>query len=146
MATDYPPSECTWYDTVQHDTIYNTTLSGHRSQYSYWRVENQSGLTHKCWVSPPNMGILSKCVSGAAEIFKISNFSLVFIGYVLHYCANHAISSTWFWVKPVWFWALQILIDIHEQELPDFRPRPFHIWYCIRSISVCHASQSITIL
>ena len=35
MATDYPPSERTWYDTVQHDTIYNTTLSGHRSQYSY---------------------------------------------------------------------------------------------------------------
>ena len=29
------PSERTWYDTVLHDTIYSSTLSGHRSQYSY---------------------------------------------------------------------------------------------------------------
>ena len=28
------------------------------------------------------MGILSKCVSGAAKNVKISNFSLMFIGYV----------------------------------------------------------------
>ena len=32
------------------------------------------------------MGILSKCVSGAAENVKISNFSLMFIGYVSFYC------------------------------------------------------------
>ena len=31
------------------------------------------------------MGILSKCVSGAAENVKISNFSLMFIGYVSFY-------------------------------------------------------------
>ena len=49
-------------------------LSQH-NKWKIWRVENQSGLTHKCWVSPPpNMGILLKCVSGAAENVKISNF------------------------------------------------------------------------
>ena len=32
------------------------------------------------------MGILSKCVSGAAENVKISNFSLMLIGYVSFYC------------------------------------------------------------
>ena len=32
------------------------------------------------------MGILSKCVSGAAENVKISNFSLMFIGYESFYC------------------------------------------------------------
>ena len=38
------------------------------------------------------MGILSKCVSGAAKNVTISNFILMFIGYVsflLHFCANH---------------------------------------------------------
>jgi len=34
------------------------------------------------------MGILSKCVSGAAENVKISNFSLVFIGYISFYCIS----------------------------------------------------------
>ena len=32
------------------------------------------------------MEILSKCVLGAAENVKISNFSLMFIGYVSFYC------------------------------------------------------------
>ena len=34
------------------------------------------------------MGILSKCVSGAAKNVKISIFSLMFIGYVSFYCIS----------------------------------------------------------
>ena len=44
------------------------------------------GLYTNVELAPLNMGILSKCVSGAAENVKISNFSLMFIGYVSFYC------------------------------------------------------------
>ena len=36
-----------------------------------WRARKQSGLTHKCWICPPNMRIPLKYVSGPAENFKI---------------------------------------------------------------------------
>ena len=53
------------------------------------------------------MGILSKCVSGAAENVKISNFSLVFIGYVSFYCIT---------VQTVQFPVLDIGLDQYDSE------------------------------
>ena len=40
------PSERTWYDTVLHDTIYSSTLSGHRSQYSYLNEQELLDSVH----------------------------------------------------------------------------------------------------
>ena len=51
-----------------------------------WFVLYEGLRTRVVELAPPNMGILSKRVSGAAENVKISNFSLMFIGYVSFYC------------------------------------------------------------
>ena len=63
------------------------------------------------WIyPPPNLEILLKCVSGAAQDFQIFGHMLVWDAHFsLHFCAIHAISSTSFWVGPLWFSALQII-------------------------------------
>ena len=54
------------------------------------------------------MGILAKCVSGAGENIKISNFSLMFIRYVSFYCV--------FTVQIVQFPVLDFGLDQYGSE------------------------------
>lgn len=56
--------------------------------------QNHSGLNHKCWIYPPHLRILLKCISGVAESLPISKFSssdhgvCTFLGY---FCALNVI-------------------------------------------------------
>ena len=63
------------------------------------------------------MGILSKCVSGTAENVKISNFSLMFIGYVSFYCIT---------VQIMQFPVLDFVLDQYGSE-PFIYVREGHI-------------------
>ncbi len=79
-----------------------------------WRAEKQSGLTHKYWIYPPSLKILLKVVTGAPEILRRSK-SLPYAHrvcmFLLHFRPFQAISSIWFWVGPLCFWALHITIS-----------------------------------
>ena len=61
------------------------------------------------------MGILLKLISDAAERWRISNFWPVSrVCFLLHFCAIHAISNSWFWVGLLCFLAFHIL----EAQIP----------------------------
>ena len=82
MQTHY---EFHWY--MYHPTLTKRSTCGVciLSGVAAWRAENHSVLTHKCWVSPPYMGILLKCILVAAEYLGIWNF-WPFMWYVRFYC------------------------------------------------------------
>ena len=68
--------------------------------YNNWRAENQSGLTHKCWVSLPKYGNTLKMYFRSCWTFRnfeISDHMLIwYVCFLLYFCTIHAISSTWF--------------------------------------------------
>ena len=75
---------------VSHTLMYWVPAVGKCSSYQW---SNQSGLTHKCRISPRNVGILSNCTSEAAKHFKNFKFLTHFV-HRLHFCAIYAISRT----------------------------------------------------
>ena len=93
----------------------------HQMHSKNWRAQKHSGLTHKCWIcpGPPNMRILLKCVSGDAENLRISKLR----AYTSRVCIFF--SSTWFWVTPLWFSALQLskMYNERTQVFEDFHIR-----------------------
>ena len=86
------------------------------------------------------MGILLKCVSGAAKNVKISNFSLMFIGYVSFYCIS---------VQIMQFPVLGFELDQYGFEPFEFLSSAIAstatlVWYASVSLSVClSVSQSV---
>ena len=90
-------------------SVYQKYLSWHS-----WTAKKQSGLTHKCWVSPPpNMRIPLKMHFRRCWTFRNLKFLTTcsygsYVCFLLHICTIHAISSTWFWVRPLCFSALQL--------------------------------------
>ena len=89
-----------------------------------WRAENQSGLTLKSSIYTYPLKKRLKRVSGATGDLKFSKFGprahmVMECIVLLHFCAFQAISSTEFWVSPLWFWAkMNNCYDVTEVKVP----------------------------
>ena len=100
------------------------TLKGKSPELHYLQLK---GWEVK-WSNPQILQLLPPKHEDALKIhfkscWKFKNFNIlghVFIGcayFLLHFCTIRAISNTWFWVRPLYFSALQLYSGIHSSDL-----------------------------